>query len=295
MNGSTWPRAAAGDLLRRALEEDLGVAGDLTTDAVVPAGTRASAAVVARAAGRISGLAVATDVFGLLDPGMTVDLLVPDGADAIAGQPLAHLTGDARALLSGERTALNLLSRLCGVATQTRDLVAAVAGTGVAICATRKTTPGLRALERAAVRAGGGAEHRFGLDDAVLVKDNHVLLTGGLTAAVSRARAHIGHLVRVEAEVDSLEQLGEALGLDVDVVLLDNMGVEDLRRAVALAGGRVVLEASGGITPATAPAIAATGVDVLSVGWLTHSAPALDVALDLDPPDRRGVDDLPVR
>lgn len=284
MRASAWPTRAAHPLLWRALEEDLGVAGDLTTDAVVPSGTRARGVVIARRGCRVSGLGVALETFRLLDPDVDIELRGADGGDAAAGEPLATVAGDARALLTGERTALNVLGRLCGVATVTRDLVAAVADTGVAVCATRKTTPGLRALERAAVRDGGGADHRFGLDDAVLIKDNHRLLAGSLTAAVTRARAAVGHLVKVEVEVDTLEELDEALALGVDAILLDNMDVGRLRAAVAAADGRAVLEASGGITPATAPGIAATGVDLLSVGWLTHSAPAVDVAFDLDGP-----------
>jgi len=194
---------------------------------------------------------------------------------------IATVRGPARVLLSAERTALNLLGRLCGIATVTRDLVAIVAPHGAQVVCTRKTTPGLRALEKYAVRCGGGANHRFGLDDAVLIKDNHRALAGGLTPAVERARRHVGHLVKIEVEVDSLAQLREALDLGVDVVLLDNMSLDMLREAVKMAKGKAITEASGGIRPETAAAIAATGVDLLSVGWLTHSAPALDVALDI--------------
>ena len=193
------------------------------------------------------------------------------------------IRGPARALLSAERTALNLLGRLAGIATVTRDLVSAVAGHRARVVCTRKTTPGLRALEKYAVRAGGGANHRFGLDDAVLIKDNHRLVAGGVRPAIERVRGAVGHLVKVEVEVDTLAELEEALTAGADAVLLDNMSLADLERAVGLARGRAVTEASGGITPETAPAVAATGVDLLSVGWLTHSAPALDVALDVDP------------
>lgn len=278
-------------LLRRALEEDLGRAGDLTSDAVLPAGLQGEAHLVARAAGRIAGIEIAGATFRLLDPAVAVEIHLPDGRDAEAGARLATVRGPARALLAAERTALNLLGHLCGIATATRDLVALIANIaniaphGAQIVCTRKTTPGLRALEKYAVRAGGGANHRFGLDDAVLIKDNHRAFAGGLRPAVEAARAAVGHLVKIEVEVDTLDQLAEALDLQVDAVLLDNMDLATLRRAVELAGAaprRPILEASGGITRETAPAIAATGVDLLSVGWLTHSAPALDVALDVE-------------
>lgn len=268
-------------LVRRALEEDLGRAGDLTSDAILPSDLKAEAAVVARKAGRIAGLEAATSAFRILDPSVGIDLKTRDGRDAEAGETLAVVRGPARSLLSAERTALNLLGRLCGVATTTRDLVAVVAPHGARIVCTRKTTPGLRALEKYAVKAGGGSNHRFGLDDAVLIKDNHVALAGGIRPAVERARAYVGHLVKIELEVDSLDQLREALALGVDVVLLDNMSIETLKEAVSLAKGKALTEASGGITPQTAPAVAATGVDMISVGWLTHSSPALDVALDV--------------
>lgn len=268
-------------LVRRALEEDLGRAGDLTSDAILPADLKAEAAVVARKPGRIAGLEAATSAFRILDPTLQVEHRSADGRDAAAGETLAVVRGAARSILSAERTALNLLGRLCGVATTTRDLVARVAPHGTRIVCTRKTTPGLRALEKYAVKAGGGSNHRFGLDDAVLIKDNHVALAGGIRPAVERARAYVGHLVKVEVEVDSLDQLREALDLKVDVVLLDNMSLETLREAVRMAKGRALTEASGGITPETAPAVAATGVDMISVGWLTHSSPALDVALDV--------------
>jgi nicotinate-nucleotide pyrophosphorylase (carboxylating) len=268
-------------IVRRALEEDLGRAGDLTSDTVLPPGLRAEADVVARKAGRIAGLDAALCAFRLLDPSIEVELGRADGEDAEAGDVLATVGGPARTILSAERTALNLLGRLCGVATATRDLVAVVAPHGAHVVCTRKTTPGLRALEKYAVRAGGGSNHRFGLDDAVLIKDNHVALAGGLRTAVERARAGVGHLVKIELEVDSLEQLAEALELGVDVVLLDNMSLDQLREAVGMAKGKALTEASGGIRPDTAAAIAATGVDLLSVGWLTHSSPSLDVALDV--------------
>ena len=289
------------DLVRRALAEDLGRAGDLTSDAVVPAETRAEAVLVARAPGRLAGLPVALAAFRLLDPSLTLAAHAADGDDVAAGAVLATVRGAARSILSAERTALNLLGHLSGIATATRDLVAAVAQVtqaataptatsttsttshGARVVCTRKTTPGLRALEKYAVRAGGGANHRFGLDDAVLIKDNHRVLAGGLRPAVERARRGAGHMVKIEVEVDSLAELEEALALGVDVVLLDNMPLDVLAEAVRRARGRALTEASGGIRPATAAAIAATGVDLLSVGWLTHSAPALDVALDVLP------------
>ena len=280
-------------LVRRALEEDLGRAGDLTTDAVVPASARGEARVVVRSGGRVAGLPAALSAFRLLDGSIEVEVRAADGADAEAGEILAVVHGPLRPILSAERTALNLLGRLCGVATTTRGIVRAVeaaggerpegAGPARVVC-TRKTTPGLRALEKHAVRCGGGANHRFGLDDAVLIKDNHRAVAGSVAEAIRRARAHVGHLVKVEIEVDTLDELDAALAEGVDAVLLDNMGVETLREAVArvrAAGGGTVTEASGGITPESAPAIAATGVDLLSVGWITHSAPSLDVALDI--------------
>jgi nicotinate-nucleotide pyrophosphorylase (carboxylating) len=268
-------------LVRRALEEDLGRAGDLTSDAILPVELRAAAGVVARAAGRVAGLEVALAAFRLLDPAIAVETHAADGQDVAAGALLATVRGSARSLLAAERTALNLLGRLCGIATATRDLQALVAPHGAHVVCTRKTTPGLRTLEKYAVRCGGGKNHRFGLDDAILIKDNHIALAGGIRPAIERARRSAGHLVKIEVEVDSLEQLRQALDLGVDVVLLDNMPVETLREAVALTRGRAITEASGGINPRTAGAIAATGVDLLSAGWLTHSAPSLDVALDI--------------
>jgi nicotinate-nucleotide pyrophosphorylase (carboxylating) len=268
-------------LVRRTLEEDLGRAGDLTSDAVLPPHQTASADVVARAAGRLAGLQVALCAFRLLDPSVDIIGNAVDGEDVEAGEILATVRGPARPILTAERTALNLLGRLCGIATATRDMVRLVEPHGARIVCTRKTTPGLRALEKYAVRCGGGHNHRFGLDDAALIKDNHIALAGGLRIALERARRAVGHLVKIEVEVDSLEQLREALDLGVDVVLLDNMSLETLREAVALSKGRAITEASGGINPQTAAAIAATGVDLLSAGWLTHSAPALDVALDV--------------
>ena len=268
-------------LLRRALHEDLGLAGDLTTLAVVPAEAPAKGRIVARRAGCVAGVPIAAEVFRLLEPAVVVEVKAAEGARVEPGATLAEVAGPARALLTGERVALNVLGRLCGIATATRELVEAIAGTAARVVCTRKTTPGLRALEKYAVRAGGGANHRFGLDDAVLIKDNHLAIAGSVAEAVRRVRAAVGHLVKVEVEVDTLEQLAEALAQPIDAVLLDNMEPERLRDAVRMAGGRVVTEASGGITRETARSVAEAGVDLLSVGWLTHSAPALDVALDL--------------
>jgi nicotinate-nucleotide pyrophosphorylase (carboxylating) len=276
------PSIAWEDLITRALAEDLGRAGDLTSLAVVPEEARAAGLVVARRAGVVAGLPVALSAFGRLDRRVVAEPRVDDGDRVAPGAVLATLSGPARALLAGERTCLNLLGHLSGVATATRELVDAVAGTRATIVDTRKTTPGLRLLEKYAVRCGGGRNHRFGLDDAVLIKDNHVVVAGGAGEAVRRARATIGHLVKVEVEITRLDQLEEAIAAGADVVMLDNFDLAAMRAAVAAARGRVPLEASGGVTAATAGAIAATGVDLISVGWITHSAPALDVALDFE-------------
>ena len=269
------------DIVRRALLEDLGRAGDLTTDAIVTASEECAGSVIARAGGRVAGLEVAISAFHCLDPRIRAEIFVPDGGDAAAGDRLAILHGSARALLSAERTALNLLGHLSGIATVTRGIVAAVAQYNARVVCTRKTTPGMRVLEKHAVRAGGGFNHRFGLDDAVLIKDNHRLVAGGIAEAVRRVRRSVGHMVRIEVEVDTLAELEETLALGVDAILLDNMPLDVLSRGVRMAQGKVITEASGGITPATAAAVAATGVDLLSVGWITHSAPALDVSLEV--------------
>lgn len=270
-------------VIKAALLEDLGRTGDITTDAVVPATVVATGEIVAREPGTIAGVRAAELAFRLLDPTMQSCILAPDGTQVGCGDVVMRLTGSARTLLSGERVALNVLCRLSGIASATAQLVAAVEGHGVTITCTRKTTPGLRALEKAAVRAGGGANHRFGLDDAVLIKDNHIAIAGGVAAAIERARRSVGHLVKIEVEVDTLEQLKESMGVSPDAVLLDNMTPDQLREAVALVQGRAVTEASGRITLATAPAVAATGVDIISVGWLTHSASSLDLGLDVVP------------
>ena len=267
--------------LRAAFAEDLGLAGDLTTEAVVPPDAQAAGVIGARKPGVVAGITVAAQAFALYDPSVVFEVIAPDGDRVEAGAVLARVTGPARSLLTAERTALNLLGRLSGIATQTRQIVDAIAGTRAAVVCTRKTTPGLRALEKYAVRAGGGANHRFGLDDAVLVKDNHLAIAGGVAEAVRRVRARVGHLVKVEVEVDTLDQLDELLGLPVDAVLLDNLGPDRLAEAVRRVDGRLITEASGGITPEGARAIAESGVDLLSLGWLTHSSRTLDVGLDL--------------
>lgn len=272
-------------VLRAALAEDLGRAGDITSAAVIPEAATASARIVARRAGVVAGLDVAAAVFRIVDPSIRVSLGWRAGDGVEAGALLAAVDGPARGVLAAERVALNVLGRLCGIATLTRAFVEAVAGTGARITDTRKTTPLLRALEKHAVLCGGGSNHRFGLDDAVLIKDNHVAVAGGVAEAVRRARAHVGHMVVVSVEVTALDQIDELLAMPAqrtaDVVLLDNMDTATLREAVRRIDGRFVTEASGGITLATAHEMAATGVNYLSVGALTHSAAVLDVALDV--------------
>lgn len=269
-------------LVRMALLEDLGRAGDLTTDTIVPAAARARMTVRARQQGVVAGLDLARLTFATLDPAVTIEVLRPDGSAITPGDVVAALEGPARALLTGERTALNFLGHLSGIASVTHGIVVAVRAHKAQIVCTRKTTPGLRAIEKYAVRMGGGGNHRFGLDDAVLIKDNHIAVAGGLRPAFERAKAGAGHLVKIEVEVDTLAQLEEALRLGADAVLLDNMGPDMLTEAVAMVAGRAITEASGRITPETAPAIAASGVDLISAGWLTHSAPVLDLGLDFE-------------
>jgi nicotinate-nucleotide pyrophosphorylase (carboxylating) len=276
------PRWLLEDLVRRALEEDLGQAGDLTSEAVVPEELEAEGSIVARAAGRLCGLEAAAAVFRAVNESVEFEALGRDGDEIARGDRIARVHGRARSLLAAERTALNLLSHLSGIATSTRDLVRCIEGTDARVTCTRKTTPGLRALEKYAVRIGGGRNHRFGLGDAILIKDNHVAIAGGVGAAVERARAAAGHTVGVEVEVEDLSQLEEALAAGADIVLLDNMPVAMLAEAVTRCRGRAVTEASGGIDADTIAKVAATGVDLISVGWITHSAPALDLALDFE-------------
>jgi len=274
------PDALIAPVVRAALAEDLGRAGDVTSQACVPADARLKAVFAARKPGVISGLACARLAILELDPDARFTPHVADGDRVEAGTALASVEANARALLSAERVALNLLGRLSGVATLTRAYVDAVAGTEARIVDTRKTTPGLRALEKYAVRCGGGVNHRFGLDDAILIKDNHIAACGSVGEAVRRAKAFAGHLMKVEVEIDGLHQLDEAMAHEPDVVMLDNFAPKDMAEAVRRTNRRAVLEASGGVTLETVRAIAETGVDVISVGALTHSASVLDIGLD---------------
>ena len=278
--GPSLPTLMLEPLVRAALLEDLGRAGDLTTDAIVPATARAETALVARQAGVVAGLDLTSLAFRLVDPAIEITIERPDGTRLAPGDLVATIAGPARGMLTAERVALNFLGHLSGVASATATLVEAVRGHKARICCTRKTMPGLRAVQKYAVRVGGGVNHRFGLDDAVLIKDNHVAVAGGIGAAIRAARAGTGHLVKIEVEVDTLAQLEEALAVGIDAVLLDNMKPDELAKAVRMIDGRAIAEASGRITPATAPAIAAAGVDLISAGWLTHSASVLDIGLD---------------
>jgi nicotinate-nucleotide pyrophosphorylase (carboxylating) len=270
-------------VVTRTLAEDLGRAGDVTSIATIPADMSARAVVVARQAGVIAGLPLVAAAFRKLAPAIAITGDRRDGASVAAKTPLMTVTGEARAVLAAERVALNLLGRLSGVATATHEFVRRVGNSRTRICCTRKTTPGLRALEKYAVRCGGGFNHRFGLDDAILIKDNHIAVAGGIRPVLERAKAAAGHLVKIEIEVDTLDQLGEVLAVGMaDAVLLDNMDAATMRKAVAMVAGRIPLEASGGITLETIADIAATGVDYASSGFITHSAPNLDVALDIE-------------
>jgi nicotinate-nucleotide pyrophosphorylase (carboxylating) len=274
------------DFLRAALREDLGRAGDLTTDAIVPATFTGHADAVGRAPGVVSGLEPFGRTFTLVDERISVLFHAADGDRVAPGTPIARVSGPLRAILAAERTALNLLGHLSGVATATDRLVQAVAGTRAAIIDTRKTTPGMRALEKAAVRHGGGHNHRFGLDDAILIKDNHVAIAGGIRQAIEAARAYAGHLVKIEVEVDSLEQLDEALEARADIILLDNFSIDQTRAAVQRTAGRAILESSGRIDETTVRAVAETGVNLISSGALTHSVRVLDIGLDIADTER---------
>lgn len=280
MSSSTLPDLLVEPLVRAALAEDLGRAGDITSAAIFPPGTPMRAVIAARKAGVLAGIQTARLAFALLDPSLKIETLAQDGARLSAGTQVLRVEGDARAILGAERVALNFTCRLSGIATATAVLVEAVKPHKARVVCTRKTTPGLRALEKQAVSAGGGGNHRYGLDDAVLIKDNHIAVAGGVRIAIRKARANAGHLVKIEVEVDTLEQLDEALAEGVDAVLLDNMSPDQLRVAVAKVNGRALTEASGGVTLDNIKAIAASGVDIISVGWLTHSAPILDLGLD---------------
>lgn len=268
-------------VVRAALIEDIGHGGDLTTDAIVDARTKTSATFVARKDGMVAGNACAARTFALLDAHARYEQLLADGSRVRAGDTIATITAGARAVLTGERTALNFMCRLSGVATATRGLCDLIAAYPAKVVCTRKTTPGLRLLEKAAVRAGGGSNHRFGLDDAVLVKDNHIAVAGGIEQAVRAVRAHAGHMVKIEVEVDTLEQLEKLLEHPVDAVLLDNMTPAQLTQAVAMVNHRMLTEASGTVNAEKIVEIAKSGVDLISVGWITHSAPALDIGLDI--------------
>lgn len=276
----TLPRLVVEPTVRAALLEDLGRAGDLTTDSIIGPDAVATVQLVSRDRGVLAGLPLARLAWELVDARIECDAHLADGARLEPGSVIATVHGPARGLLTGERVALNFLGHLSGVATGTAAIADAIAHTRAKVADTRKTIPGLRALQKYAVACGGGSNHRFGLDDAVLIKDNHIAVAGGVRAAVEAARAHVGHLVKIEVEVDSLDMLAELLEVGADVVLLDNMTPEVLREAVALVAGRMVTEASGRITPESAVPIAEAGVDLISVGWLTHSARVLDVGLD---------------
>lgn len=267
-------------IVRRALEEDLGRAGDVTTDAIVDPQHRGRWAIRARESGIVAGLDAAMLATRMIDAGLIWRIAKPDGASVRAGDTIAEIEGASRAMLTAERTVLNFIGRLSGVATLSRAYVERIEGAGARIAATRKTTPGLRALEKRAVRLGGALPHRYALDDAILIKDNHIAAAGSVAAALTRAKAALGHMMIVEVEVDSLAQLAEALPFAPHAVLLDNFSLPDLRTAVARAKGKTILEASGGVTLQTVRAIAETGVDIISVGAITHSAPSLDVGLD---------------
>jgi nicotinate-nucleotide pyrophosphorylase (carboxylating) len=277
------PRIIVTRAVADALAEDLGLAGDLTTDATVDAGATAKAVIAARRPGVLAGLDLAEAVFAAIDPSIMFTRAKADGDRIASGDVVASISGNAGAILTGERVALNYLGRMSGIATLTRHYADAIAGTKAAIVDTRKTTPGLRAFEKYAVRCGGGQNHRTGLFDAILIKDNHIVAAGGVEAALTRARAHAGHMVKIEIEVDTLQQLDRVLEHKVDVILLDNMPPETLREAVARVAGRALTEASGGVNLDTVRGIAEAGVDLISVGALTHSAPVLDLGLDFEP------------
>lgn len=267
-------------LVRATLAEDLGRAGDITSDAIIGAQVQSELFLVARQAGVLAGIDLARLAFELMDAQVQFEPFLADGAALQPGSRIARISGSARALLSAERTALNFLCHLSGIASATADIAQRISSYACKVTCTRKTTPLLRQVEKYAVRVGGGSNHRFGLDDAVLIKDNHIAIAGGLTTAVERARAAVGHMVKIEVEVDTLAQLDEALAIGVDVILLDNMDTTTLSEAVARIDGRAISEASGGITPETVESIAATGVDRIAIGWITHSAAILDIGLD---------------
>ncbi|SLN71663.1 putative nicotinate-nucleotide pyrophosphorylase [carboxylating] [Roseovarius albus] len=274
------PRLLLEPVIRRALDEDLGLAGDVTATAVIPTDHTSEVVARARQSGCIAGLDCAELACALVDPAIKIIRNVDDGDPVAPGTVIATFVGPSRSLLIAERTLLNFMGHLSGIASVTADLVRRIEGTRAAIVCTRKTTPGLRALEKYAVRAGGGMNHRYSLSDAILIKDNHIAIAGGVKPALSRAKRAVGHMVKIEIEVDTLEQLAQVLALGVDAVLLDNMDLATLREAVRMIDGRAIAEASGGITPDSVRATAETGVDLISMGWITHSAPSLDIGLD---------------
>ncbi len=272
---------AVEDAVRIALTEDLGRAGDITSQATIPPEAKARCVLASRQDGVVSGLDFVETSFRLMDPAIKVTRSASDGDAVSPGTVVAEISGPARSILAGERVGLNYIGHLSGIATATASFVARVAHTDAEIVCTRKTTPGLRSFEKYAVRCGGGMNHRFGLDDAVLIKDNHIAVAGGVRTAVARAKAFAGHLVKIEVEVDTLEQLLEAMKEAPDAVLFDNMGPEMLAEAVKIVDGRALTEASGGVTLDTVKAIAEAGVDLISTGWITHSSPVLDLGLDI--------------
>lgn len=280
MNLTPPPQHIIEAAIKQALAEDLGDAGDITTNACVPHDAITKASIVARKAGALSGLPLAAGAFRIVDPSIDVEIENGDGARVQEGGVVLNISGPARGVLSAERVALNFLGHLSGIATATAALVDAVKGTKAKIVCTRKTTPGLRAFEKYAVRCGGGHNHRFGLYDAVMIKDNHIAAVGGVKKAIEACRAAVGHTVKIEVEIDGLDQLDAALSGGADIIMLDNMTTDDMKKAVTEVKGRAILEASGNVTADTVRAIAETGVDVISSGWITHSAPSLDVGLD---------------
>lgn len=271
------------DIVRAALKEDLGHGHDITTECTVPLDKDARAVINSRVGGRLAGVVAGLAAFTLTDPDCEIEVLKMDGEDVKAGEDIAIITGSARSILTAERTALNFIQHLSGVATLTRAYVNEIEDTGAKIADTRKTIPGLRSLQKQAVRLGGGTNHRFGLDDAILIKDNHIALAGGIYPALQMARENAGHMVKIEIEVDSIAQLEEVLeNGGADIIMLDNFNTTDMAKAVKLINGRSVIEASGGVNLKTVRAIAETGVHLISVGALTHSAPALDIGLDIE-------------
>lgn len=276
------PRLMVDDAVKAALLEDWGRAGDITSQATIPEAARATAVIAARKPGVLAGIALAESAFRQTDESLVCDVVKQDGERLLPGDVVARIDGPARALLSAERVALNFLGHLSGIASATALFADQIAHTKASIVCTRKTTPGLRAFEKYAVKCGGGSNHRFGLDDAILIKDNHIAVAGGVAEAVNAAKAYAGHLVKIEVEVDTLDQLKQALTAGPDVVMLDNMAPEMLREAVSIAGGMALLEASGGIELDTVKAVAEAGVDLISSGWITHSAPVLDLGLDIE-------------